>query len=113
MTYLIVGLDRTTLAPWRENIQAREVTAATRLARARAQARGLNLVVAAVIGPNSNVLPDPGGERATTRNRRRPDSKPTRHASQFDSSKRLSRGRARRRTNSVKNRSTSLPLRTS
>jgi hypothetical protein len=66
VTYLIVGLDRTTLAPWRENIQAREVTAATRLARARAQARGINLVVAAVIGPNSNVLPDPGGERATT-----------------------------------------------
>jgi hypothetical protein len=66
MTFLIVGLDRTTLAPWHENIQARDVTAATRLARARAEGRGINLVVAAVIGPNSSVLPQPAGEPATT-----------------------------------------------
>ena len=78
MTYLIVGLDRTTLAPWHENIQARDVTAATRLARARAQERGIDLVVAAVIGPNSSVVPHPAGEPRRPRSRRRPDSKPTR-----------------------------------
>ena len=66
MTYRIVGLDRTTLAPWRENIQARDVTTAKRLGLARAQARGINLVVAAVIGPNSSVLPYPAGEPAPT-----------------------------------------------
>jgi hypothetical protein len=66
VTYLIVGLDRTTLAPWHENVQAHDVTAATRLARARAQACGINLVIAAVIGPNSSVLTQPAGEPATT-----------------------------------------------
>jgi hypothetical protein len=64
--YLIVGLDRTSLASWHENIQARDVTAVTRLALARAQARGINLVVAAVIGLHSSVLPHPAGEPATT-----------------------------------------------
>ena len=86
MTYLIVGLDRTTLAPWHQNIQARDVMAATRLARARAQARGINLVVAAVIGPNSSVLPHPAGEPRRPRSRRRPDSQPDSAASsQLDS----------------------------
>ena len=78
MTYPIVGLDRTTFAPWHQNIQARDVTAGTRLARARAKARGINLVVAAVIGPNSSVLPYPAGEPRRPRRRRRPDSQPTR-----------------------------------
>ena len=76
MTYLIVGLDRTTPAPWHQNIQARDVMTATRLARA--QARGINLVAAAVIGPNSSVLPQPAGEPRRPRSRRRPDSQPTR-----------------------------------
>jgi hypothetical protein len=76
--YLIVGLDRTTLAAWHENIQARDVTAATRLARARAQARGIDLVVAAVIGPNLSVLPHPAGEPRRPGSRRWPDSQPTR-----------------------------------
>jgi hypothetical protein len=66
VTYLIVGLDKNTLAPWHRNIQARDVTAAKRLARTLAQARGIDLVVAAVIGPNTSVLPDPAGERAAT-----------------------------------------------
>jgi hypothetical protein len=61
VTYLIVGLNRTTLAPWHENVQARDVTAAKRVALARARASGVNLVVAAVIGPYSSVLPDPEG----------------------------------------------------
>lgn len=56
MTYLIVGLDRKTQARWHENISARDVTAATRIARGRAAAQGIELVVAAVIGPNSAVV---------------------------------------------------------
>jgi hypothetical protein len=64
MTYLVVGLDRATLAPWHANVRARDVTAAMRLARGRAGACGLNLVVAAVIGPNSSVMQDPALERA-------------------------------------------------
>jgi hypothetical protein len=76
VTYLIVGLDRTTLAPWHQNIQARDVTTAARLARA--QARGINLVVAAVIGPNSSVPPHPAGEPRRPRRQGRPESQPTR-----------------------------------
>ena len=66
MTYLIVGVDKNTLAPWHKNIQARDVTAAKRLARTLAQAHSIDLVVAAVIGPNTSVLPDPAGEGAPT-----------------------------------------------
>jgi hypothetical protein len=64
VTYLIVGLDRQTLAPWHDNIQARDLESAMRDAHARAQARGINLVVAAVIGPNSSVMPVPVDERS-------------------------------------------------
>jgi hypothetical protein len=66
VTYLIVGLDKHTLAPWHENIQAHNVAAARRLALARAAAQGINVVVAAVIGPNSSVVPHPAGECAPT-----------------------------------------------
>jgi hypothetical protein len=58
VTYLIVGLDRRTLAPWHENVLAPDQPTARRIARARAAAQGISLVVAAVIGPNSAVLPD-------------------------------------------------------
>lgn len=64
MTYLIVGLDRATLARWHQNVLARDVATATRIAQARAAAQGVRLVVAAVIGPNSAVLPDPAEVRA-------------------------------------------------
>jgi len=64
VTYLIVGLDRSTLARWHENVLAKDVTSATRKARARAAALGINLVVAAVIGPNSSVVPDTAQEPA-------------------------------------------------
>lgn len=64
MTYLIVGLDRATLARWHNNVLARDVATATRIAQARAAAQGVRLVVAAVIGPNSAVVPDPATERA-------------------------------------------------
>jgi hypothetical protein len=59
MTYLVVGLDQSTFAPWHENIRADDVASARHIAFARAQARGIQLVVAAVIGPNSTVLADP------------------------------------------------------
>ena len=58
MTYLIVGLDQRTLAPWHRNVAARDVGAAKRIARACARAAGVDLVVAAVIGPNSDIISD-------------------------------------------------------
>jgi hypothetical protein len=66
MTYLVVGLDRQTLAPWHENVQAGDATAATGIARDRAQARGIDLVVAAVIGPSSSVVSVPVDEHTTS-----------------------------------------------
>ena len=56
MIYLIVGLDRRTLTPWHVNIGARDVTTAKRMARSRAGSEGVDLEVAAVIGPHSDVL---------------------------------------------------------
>jgi hypothetical protein len=56
MTYLVVGLDRTTLAPCHRNIRGDDPASAGRAALARAGADGVQLVVAAVIGPNSSVL---------------------------------------------------------
>jgi hypothetical protein len=64
VTYLIVGLDRSTFARWHQNVLARDIGTATRIAHARAAADGIRLVVAAVIGPNSCVLSDPAEERA-------------------------------------------------
>jgi hypothetical protein len=58
MTYLIVGLDRRTLAPWHRNVLDRDAPSATRAALARAGADGVDLVVATVIGPNSSALKD-------------------------------------------------------
>ena len=64
MTYLIVGLDRRTYARWHENVSAEDIGTAKRIARARATAKGIDLVVAAVIGPNSAVMSDPAEARA-------------------------------------------------
>jgi hypothetical protein len=64
VTYLIVGLDRNTCARWHGNVLARDVGAATRIARSRAASQGITLVVAAVIGPNSCVLSDPAEQHA-------------------------------------------------
>src|SRR3954453_3070791 len=52
MTYLIVGLDRSTLAPWQRHVRERDAASATRTAVARAGADGVDLVVAAGIGPH-------------------------------------------------------------
>ncbi len=65
MVYLIVGLDRRTLAPWHRSIREDDVASATRAALARAGANGVDLAVAAVIGPGSSVLDD--GSRAAAR----------------------------------------------
>jgi len=59
MTYLIVGVDRRTLAPWHRNVLARDIPTARQIARLRAAADGVVLIVAAVIGPCSAVLPEP------------------------------------------------------
>jgi formate dehydrogenase assembly factor FdhD len=62
MTYLVVGIDHATLAPWHQNIAARTVARAAREAVQRAAAAGIELVVAAVIGANSTVLAHPIGK---------------------------------------------------
>ncbi|HEY7618963.1 MAG TPA: hypothetical protein VH834_04280 [Solirubrobacteraceae bacterium] len=59
MTYLVVGLDQRTFAPWHENIRADDVATARHMAFTRAASRGIELVVAAVIGPNLAVLTEP------------------------------------------------------
>ncbi|HEX6745394.1 MAG TPA: hypothetical protein VF087_14300 [Solirubrobacteraceae bacterium] len=46
MTYLVVGLDQSTFAPWHENLRAADVSAAREIAFARAHTRGIQLVVA-------------------------------------------------------------------
>ena len=59
MTYLVVGLDQNTFARWHQNVGAVDVPTAKEIAFSRARARGIELVIAAVIGPNSTVLADP------------------------------------------------------
>jgi hypothetical protein len=56
MTFLIVGLDRRTFAPWHRHIRERDVASAARAAVARAGADGIDLVVAAVLGPSASIL---------------------------------------------------------
>jgi hypothetical protein len=67
MTYLVVGLDQSTFAPWHENIRAADVSAAREIAFARARTRGIQLVVAAVIGPNCTVMAEPAQTPAAWR----------------------------------------------
>jgi hypothetical protein len=54
--FLIVGIDRNTFAAWHEHIRAGHVAAAKRIAHARAAAMGIDLVIAAAIGPYSDVI---------------------------------------------------------
>lgn len=63
MIYLIVGVDRSTFAPWHRNVAACDVTSAKRIAAQRAAEQRIDLVVAAVIGPYSSVLDEPAHER--------------------------------------------------
>ncbi|HET9739777.1 MAG TPA: hypothetical protein VFP78_16795 [Solirubrobacteraceae bacterium] len=55
MVYLVVGLDRSTLTSWHDNVMAADVRSAERIARTRAAAQGIRLVVAATIGPYSSI----------------------------------------------------------
>jgi hypothetical protein len=56
MVYRVVGIDHASLAPWHTNISAPSVGSAVRGAAERASAAGVDLVVAAVIGPGSTVV---------------------------------------------------------
>jgi hypothetical protein len=51
--YLVIGLDRDTLTPWHDNVRAGDATTAEEIARARARAGGVDLVVAAAIAPDT------------------------------------------------------------
>jgi hypothetical protein len=62
MIYLIVGLDRTSFAPWHQNVMATDVAEAVRDARTRATKQGIDLVVAAAIGMYSSVLEQSVGD---------------------------------------------------
>ena len=67
MIYLVVGIDQRSMAPWHENISAGDVAHAARTAVERAAAAGMDLVVAAVVGPNSTVLAHPVSELVAQR----------------------------------------------
>jgi predicted Fe-Mo cluster-binding NifX family protein len=56
VTYLIVGIDRRTLVPWHRNVRGNDPASARSAALQRAAADGVELIVAAVIGPNATVL---------------------------------------------------------
>ena len=71
MTFLVVGVDRATLAGWHGNITADDAAEATEIARRRASERGIALHIAAVIGPNSSVVPLSDGAAATRTSQRR------------------------------------------
>ena len=62
MVYLVVGVDHASLAPWHATISARSVGRAVRRAAERASAAGVDLVVAAVIGPGPAVMAHPVSE---------------------------------------------------
>jgi hypothetical protein len=55
MTFLIVGVDSRTHAPWHRHVMAPDVATARLAARLRAAAEGVVLVVAAVVGPGSEL----------------------------------------------------------
>jgi hypothetical protein len=57
MIYLVAGLDHRTLSRWHDHVMAADATVAARIATTRAARDGLELVVAAVIGPYGNVEP--------------------------------------------------------
>ena len=58
MIYLVAGLDRSTLDRWHDHVTARDASGAARIARGRAAGQGVDLVVAAVVGPCSNIEAD-------------------------------------------------------
>ena len=63
MVHLVVGIDRTTAAPWHQHVAAHDVPSAVEIATTRARGSDVDLVIAAVLGPYSSVLPLPGALR--------------------------------------------------
>ena len=57
MVYLVAGLDHSTCSRWHDHVAAADPTGAARDAMARASRQGIELVVAAVIGPYGSVEP--------------------------------------------------------
>jgi len=57
MIYLVAGLDHSTFSRWHDHVAATDPTGAARDAMARAARQGIELVVAAVIGPYGSVEP--------------------------------------------------------
>lgn len=55
MIYLVAGLDHSTLDRWHDHVAAKDATGAARTAMSRAAQQGVELVVAAVIGPYGGV----------------------------------------------------------
>ena len=55
MIYLVAGLDHNTFSRWHDHVAATDPTGAARDAMARAARQGIELVVAAVIGPYGSV----------------------------------------------------------
>jgi hypothetical protein len=55
MTFLVVGVDNRTLAPWHRHVMAPDIESARLAGRLRAAAEGVVLVVAAVVGPGAEV----------------------------------------------------------
>src|SRR4029453_6790800 len=51
VTYLVVGVDQSTFAPWHENVRAVDVLTAREVARARGDAGGLVAGGLADVGP--------------------------------------------------------------
>lgn len=66
MIHLIVGIDRYTTAPWHQHVAADDVMSATEIAMARAKKSGVDLVVAAVLGPYSSLLAHHNAEPASS-----------------------------------------------
>ena len=57
MIYLVAGLDHSTFSRWHDHVAATDPTGAARAAMSRAARQGVELVVAAVIGPYGCVEP--------------------------------------------------------
>ena len=58
MIYLVAGLDRSTLSRWHDHVMAADASVAARTARGRAASQGVDLIVAAIVGPYSSLEAD-------------------------------------------------------
>jgi hypothetical protein len=58
MISVVVGVDRRSLTHWHGNVQTEDPGDAATRATAMAAADGIDLVIAAIVGPRSAVLPE-------------------------------------------------------